>query len=162
MKRNLAMTAAMFDVFNTAGLFATTVLLSGTPRPEVLRDPKYILNGVFYYTNTLIADLIAANNKIVAKYSAAQPTASGKGIVTIAGNPAVTVVANGTVSWFITMIRASNTDLTSPGYGYIVFCGSVGTEPDSDLIVGRTDIQLGSIVSVSPRKIRMIGHEQSP
>lgn len=161
MKRNLAMSAAMFDIYNGSTFYATTYLMSGAANLDVLKDTKYLLNGIFYHTNTLITDLLALGNKVLAKYTKVQATDNPIGTVNIAGSSAITVTNNGEATWFITLLRESSADLTSPGYAYVVMCGLVGDDDSSDMIVANPNMQLNSVLTITGRKVRIVGHEQS-
>lgn len=160
MKHNLSMASLMFDNLNTK--YVATYLLSGMPNLDILDDPKYILSGCFYYTNTLLTDLAAAGNTVLATHLGSRVDLTQSGYANLISSTNVSVVANGKVTWFICMVRDSGAALNSVGYSYLVHGGLVGADDTSDLIVTNADISLGSPVKIASRKIRILGHEQPP
>lgn len=160
MKHNLSMASLMFDNLNTK--YVATYLLSGTPNLDILDDPKYLLNGCFYYTNTLLIDLVGAGNTVLATHLGNRVDLTQSGYANLISSTNVSVVANGKVTWFICMVRDSAAALNSVGYSYLVHGGLVGERDTSDLIVANADISLGSPVKIASRKIRIVGHEQPP
>lgn len=159
MKHNIGMASLMFDNLNTKSF--ATYLLSGVPNPTILNDPKYILNGCFYYTNTLLTDLAALGNTVLATHLGSRVDLTQSGYANFISSTPVSVVANGKVTWFICMVRDGAGALTSPLNSYLVHAGLVGADDTSDLIVTNADISLGSPVKIASRKIRILGHEQS-
>lgn len=162
MKYNLAMAAAMFEGINGMSFNSVVYLLSGEPNLDLLKDPKYIRDGVFYDTNTLMKDLTALGNKVLARSIITATTDNPIGTVLIRGSASPTVVANGRATWFISMKRGTSAELTTPAYAHMVGCGTVGSDDSSDMIVENADIQLGTALTITTRRIRLIGHEQSP